>query len=110
MGIQKVNMDDHLKGLLQQSWGDLGIKHLEMSATYGRYDDIELLAPFFPELADYDLDAGSAQVLEFRNNAIMGRIDVDAQWDDYVAKWRRSGGDEWIRLHTDWYLNDYSKR
>lgn len=31
---------------------------------------------------------------EFFYGVVTGEIDLDAEWDDYLAKWRRSGGDE----------------
>ena len=57
-------------------------------------------APPFPALADYDLQA---QRDEFRDKAIIGTINIDTEWDSFVAKWKKSGGDEWIKLYTDWY-------
>lgn len=107
LGIQKTKMDEHLKDILVQSWGELGVKHLEMSDALGFYDEILMFAPYFPELADYDLDSLK---FEFRDKAIMGQIDIDKEWNNFVEKWRNSGGNEWIRLYTDWYENEYSKR
>lgn len=106
LGIQKTKMDDHLESLLIQSWGELGMEHLKMSESLGFYDEILMFAPYFPELADYDLDS---QKIEFRDKAIMGQIDIDAEWDKFVENWRNSGGNEWIRLHTEWYENEFNK-
>ena len=39
----------------------------------------------------------------------VGKVDIDTAWDDYVARWRKSGGDEWIELHTKWYNEEYKK-
>ena len=33
-------------------------------------------------------------VVEFKMNAITGKVDIDEEWDDYVKTWRESGGDE----------------
>lgn len=33
-------------------------------------------------------------VQEFRMNGITGRIDIEADWDEYVETWRSNGGDE----------------
>jgi len=81
------------------------IKALEMSDSLGFYDEISMFAPYFPELADYDLDSFK---VEFRDKAIMGQI-IDQEWDNFVERWRNSGVNEWIRLHTEWYENEYNK-
>jgi putative aldouronate transport system substrate-binding protein len=106
LGIQKSKLDDHMKKLLPQVWGEAGTKWLGFSNEYGRYDDLYILAPAKPELADYDLDG---QMMEFRAQAILGQIDIDAEWDKWVAKWRKSGGNEWIKHYTEWYLKEYKK-
>lgn len=33
-------------------------------------------------------------VVEFKMNAITGKVDIDEEWDNYVKTWRESGGDE----------------
>jgi putative aldouronate transport system substrate-binding protein len=106
MGITKAKMDDHMRELLPQVYGDLGTKWLAQSNETGRYDELYIVAPSFPELADYDLDS---QMMEFRVKAILGQVDVDSEWDGWVARWRRSGGDAWIKRHTEWYENEYKK-
>jgi putative aldouronate transport system substrate-binding protein len=106
LGIQKVKMDNQLQALLKQSWGDDGLEQLRMSNEYGMYDNIKLAAPFFSELAKYDFDTYERV---FRNKAIMGQINVDAEWDNFTAGWRKAGGNEWIRLHTEWYKKTYNK-
>ncbi len=106
MGVQKTKMDEQLLYVLEQSWGKLGLQHLDFSTQHGTYDEISMLIPPFPELADYDL---LSQRDEFREKAIIGAIDIDAEWDDFVARWRRSGGDEWIKLYTESY-NDMQNK
>ena len=100
LGIQKVKMDDQLQTLLKQSWGDEGVAQLQMSEALGKYDTIGLQAPYFLDLAKYDLDR---QERAFRNKAIIGQVDIDKEWDNFIADWRKAGGNEWIRLYTEWY-------
>ncbi|WP_319561101.1 extracellular solute-binding protein [Marispirochaeta sp.] len=100
MGVQKTKMDEQLHSVLKQSWGELGLQHLDFSTQHGTYDEISMLIPPFPELADYDLQA---QRDEFREKAIIGAIDIDAEWDNFVTRWRSSGGNEWIKLYTESY-------
>ena len=40
---------------------------------------------------------------EFRLNAITGRIDIDAEWNAYVQKWRAAGGDTVTAEHQKLY-------
>jgi putative aldouronate transport system substrate-binding protein len=37
-------------------------------------------------------------------NIIVGNLDIDA-FDDFVDRWRRSGGDEVTREVNEWYAN-----
>jgi len=106
LGMQKSVIDDQMAPILEQSWGELAISHLRLTEQYGAYDEIALASPIFPQLDDYDLKSLQD---EYRNQAIMNLIDIDATWDAYVSSWRSSGGNEWIRLHTEWYNNVYNK-
>ncbi len=99
-GMQKVKIDDQVQALLKQSWGDDGLAQLRMSDDLGKYDTISLQAPYFLDLAKYDLNT---QERAFRNKAIMGQLDIDKEWDGFIANWRKAGGNEWIRLYTEWY-------
>ncbi|HML45670.1 MAG TPA: extracellular solute-binding protein [Clostridia bacterium] len=100
LGVQKPLVDDQLYPILEQSWGELGMEHYAMSNTYGMYDYINMGAPYFAELQDYDLQS---MVLAFRDSAIMGKVDIDAEWDNYVNAWLNSGGKLWIELYTGYY-------
>lgn len=104
LGIQKSDVDEKLRPILEESWGADAIEHWQFSNECGMYDYIAMYAPYFPELADYDLDS---MVSSFRDNAIMGLIDIDAEWDTYVADWKKAGGDLWIELHSDWYNDEF---
>lgn len=107
LGIQNPNVDQEpLKGIMEQNNGELGMEHLLLSNQYGGYNELKLLCPSFAELAQYDL---SKPVLEFTDKAITGAVDIDAEWDNYVASWRKAGGDLKIQLATEWYENVYSK-
>jgi hypothetical protein len=107
LGTQKPKIDTPLlQDLMQQAWGNTGLSFLNKSTVSGGYDEIDMLTPYFPELSLYDLDA---PVLEFRDLAVMGKVDIDAEWDNYVRRWRTAGGDEKIRLTTEWYNSNYEK-
>jgi putative aldouronate transport system substrate-binding protein len=107
LGTQRPNIDTPLlQDLMRQAWGDTGLSFLNKSNVSGGYDEIDMLTPYFPELALYDLDQ---PVNEFRDLAIMGKVNIDAEWNNYVARWRNAGGNEKIRLTTEWYNKNYKK-
>jgi putative aldouronate transport system substrate-binding protein len=107
LGTQRPNIDTpFLQGLFAQTYGDTGLSFFKKSEESGGYDEIALLTPYFPELALYDLNQ---PVDEFRDLAIMGKVDIDAEWNDYVNRWKNAGGNESIRLTTDWYNKKYKK-
>ena len=105
LGIQKSNVDDKLRTVLEGSWGADAIRDWQFSNECGMYDYAAMYEPYFSELADYDLDS---IVCTFRDNAIMGLIDIDAEWDTFVESWKNAGGNKWIELHTDWYNNEFA--
>ncbi|MEN6316230.1 MAG: extracellular solute-binding protein [Clostridiaceae bacterium] len=107
LGTQKPKIDSPaLEDIMKQAWGENGLSFLTKSSKSGGYDEVEMLAPYFPELATYDLDK---PVNEFRDLAIMGKVDIDSEWNKYVDKWKKAGGSEKIRLMTDWYNKSYKK-
>lgn len=107
LGTQKPQIDTPLlEDLLSQAFGEASLEFLKQSTEYGMFDEVDLIAPYFPELAMYDLEQ---PVYEFRDKAIMGTVDIDAEWDNYVSSWRKAGGDVKIRLMTEWYENEYMK-
>jgi len=106
VGVMSPVADETVQRLLAHSFGELAMQQMGVALENGTFDEIKLLAPFFPELADYDLDA---MVKEFRDKAIIGQIDIDKEWDNFVREWRKAGGDRFIELHTEWYKEHYGK-
>lgn len=107
LGSQKPKVDTPvLQDLMSQSWGADGLADLEIADHSGGYDELELKAPYFPELSVYDIDS---QVQEFWDLAIMGKVDIDKEWDGYVKKIMDAGASEKIRLMTDWYNKTQKK-
>jgi putative aldouronate transport system substrate-binding protein len=103
LGVQNPNVSQEpLYSIMAQSYGEGGMKDLALANESGSYNELDLYSPTFTELQKYDL---LKSVQEFTDKAIIGAIDIDAEWDKYVASWRRAGGDEQIRLKTRWYVN-----
>jgi len=106
VGVMSPVANETVQRLLAHSFGELAMQQMGVALENGTFDEIKLLAPFFPELAGYDLDA---MVNEFRDKAIIGQIDIDKEWDNFVREWRKAGGDRFIELHTEWYKEHYGK-
>ncbi len=107
LGGQKPKVDTPiLQDIMAQAWGNQGLAFLEKANISGGYDELEMLAPYFPELALYDLEQ---PVNEFRDLAIMGRVDVDTEWNAYVKRMMNAGAEKKIELMTDWYDTEYRK-
>lgn len=103
LGVQLPNVQlEPVYSILEQNFGEVGMNDLMLSNQYGTYDDLDLYCPAFNELLRYDF---TKSVQEFTDKAITGAIDIEAEWDSYVATWRRDGGDEKIRLSTEWYIS-----
>lgn len=101
LGVQLPKVDEEpIYSIMAQNFGEQGMDTLALSNECGGYNDLELYCPIFSELQKYDL---TKPVQEFTDKAITGAIDIDAEWDNYVAKWRQAGGDEKIKLSTEWY-------
>lgn len=108
LGVQFPNVDQEpVYGIMEQNFGEQGIRDLMLSNECGSYNELDLYCPIFTQLQKYDLNKS---VQEFTDKAITGAVDIDSEWDNYVAGWRKAGGDEKIRLSTEWYLSsEYSQ-
>jgi len=110
LGAQKPKIDTPvLQDLMAQAWGENGLEFLNKANVSGGYDELEMKAPYFPELSMYDDTSNSNPVFEFWDLAIMGKVDIDKEWDGYVKKIMDSGASEKIRLMTDWYSKTNKK-
>ena len=107
LGIQMPKIDDQMKDLLTQAWGKDGYSRLELSNKYGTTDDFANQVPYYSELGDYDLNS---KVQEYTNQAIIGKVNIDTTWDGYVANIKKAGGDQMIKLYTEWYNKSYKKQ
>ena len=103
LGVQLPKVDEEpIYSIMTQNFGEVGMHDLMLSNQCGAYNDLELYCPIFNDLLKYDY---KKSVQEFTDKAITGEIDIEAEWDNYVAEWRKNGGDEKIKLSTEWYVN-----
>ncbi|MFR8088818.1 MAG: hypothetical protein ACLU6B_10005 [Lachnospirales bacterium] len=106
LGHQKSNVDEQLLPILTQSWGEDAMDQLKLSEEYGTNDSLYVSSPVFSELADYDLDTYVAQ---YRDQVIMGQVNLDDTWEEYVQGWKDAGGQVWMDLYTEWYNTSYQE-
>jgi len=103
LGVQNPNVSkEPLHGIMVQNYGSQGMDDLALADKCGSYNNLDLYCPTFTELQKYDL---LKPVQQFTDKAIIGAVDIDSEWDKYVANWRHAGGDEKIKLATEWYVN-----
>lgn len=91
-------------GVFSEIYGEAGVRNYQAALNYGGYDPILLKVPAFPDLDKYDYNKMRT---EFDFNAIVGKIDIEAEWDSYIESFRKNGGDLLIKSLTDWYNNEY---
>lgn len=76
------------------------VERLDIAAKNGELDELAASLPYYEDLSNFDLNK---VVEEFTVKAILGNVDVDEGWDDYVAKYKAAGGEAAMKFWTDWY-------
>ncbi len=98
--VKQGQLNDDVKSYMKTNYPEQAIARLELAVKNGVLDKIAAMLPYYPELSSFNLDKITQ---EFRDKAVLGNIDIDSSWDDYVKKWRTAGGDKAIQFWTDWY-------
>lgn len=92
--------DDEIKSYFELTRPKETVQRLELANKVGELDKLYASLPYYPELATFNL---AKIVDEYREKVILGGTDIDKTWNDYVAKWRKAGGDKAITYWTAWY-------
>lgn len=100
--IKHGQLDDEVKSYLGTNYEPEVLENLYKATDTGVLDEIATALPYNPDLAAYNLDA---IVEEYTAKSMFGSEDIDATWDDYVKRYRASGGDKAIAFWTEWYNN-----
>lgn len=98
--IKHGQYTDEIRNYMRTEYSEEVINNLTLSNETGQLDTIAASLPYYPELAAYNLPN---IVQEYQAKTILGNENVETSWNDFVAKYRASGGDKAIKLWTDWY-------
>lgn len=98
--VKHGQFNDEVKKYMHVDYTDDVIENLALANKVGKLDKIAASLPYYPELAAYSLPK-IAQ--EYTAKTVLGNENINTSWNDYVKKYRASGGDKAIQLWTDWY-------
>jgi len=98
--VKHGQLTDEVRTYLSTDYSEQVLDNLDLATKYGQLDKIAASLPYNPDLAAYNLDA---IVEEYHAKAILGNEDIEKTWDDYVKRYRSSGGDKVIEFWTKWY-------
>lgn len=98
--IKHGQLNDDVKMFLGTNHTEEILENLYLATDTGVLDEIAASLPYNPDLAAYNLDA---IVEEYTAKAILSNEDIDKTWEDYVKRYRSSGGDKAIAFWTEWY-------
>lgn len=98
--VKQGNLDDKVKEYLKFEYSDEVLGYLELANRIGRLDKIAASLPYFQELSAYNLKQISD---EYRAKTVLGNEKIETSWENYVNKYKASGGEKMIQLYTEWY-------
>ncbi len=104
--VKHGHLSEEVKNYMSFSRTKDAIERLDFATKQGQLNNLQAALPYYPEMSNFNLPN---IVSEYTTKAILGVVDIDATWNDYVSKWRSSGGDKAIAFWTDWY-NKYGKK
>lgn len=98
--VKHGQLNDEIREYMKADYNEQVVDILTLSTKMGTLDKIAAALPYYPELAAYNLPKISQ---EFTAKAIFGNENLQDGWDNYVKKYRASGGDKAIKQWTEWY-------
>lgn len=105
--VKHGQFNDAIKSYMKVDYSDDVIENLSLANKAGKLDKIAASLPYYPELAAYNLPKIAE---EYRAKTVLGNEKVEASWNDYVKKYRASGGDKAIKTWTEWYQKEGSSQ
>jgi putative aldouronate transport system substrate-binding protein len=104
--VKHGQFNDNVKKYMRVDYTEDVINNLALSNKSGTLDKVAASLPYYPELAAYNLPK-IAQ--EYTAKTVLGNEKIDSSWDEYVKKYRASGGEKAIQQWTQWYQKEGSK-
>ncbi|MDR1060920.1 MAG: extracellular solute-binding protein [Clostridiales bacterium] len=93
-------LNDNVKKYLELTYPKETVERLDISTRNGQLDELAASLPYYPDLVNFNLTKVTD---EYNAKAILGNVDIDATWDDYVTKYKVAGGEAAMKFWTDWY-------
>ncbi|MEI7026521.1 extracellular solute-binding protein [Paenibacillus sp. y28] len=104
--VKHGHLSEPVKQYMATEYTQNVIDNLTLAAKIGTLDKLAASLPYNPELAAYNLNKLTQ---EYRAKTVLGNQKVDASWDDFVKRYRSSGGDKAIQQWTEWYQKEGNK-
>ncbi|WP_127581665.1 extracellular solute-binding protein [Paenibacillus koleovorans] len=96
--VKQGNITPEVQTYMEATYAKPVINNLVLGTNSGEIDKLQAVLPPFGDKPNLDKITS-----EFVIKAVLGNIEVDSSWDDYVKRWRAAGGDKAIQGWTDWY-------
>lgn len=98
--VKHGQLNDEVLGYLKYQFSEDVVENLSLSTQSGTIDKLAASLPYYEELSNFNLGKITE---EYTNKAILGNVDIDKTWDDYVKRYLASGGTKAIEFWTEWY-------
>ncbi|MCU6708418.1 extracellular solute-binding protein [Paenibacillus sp. J5C_2022] len=96
--VKQGNVTPEVQTYMESTYAKSVIDNLVLGNHSGEIDRLQAMLPPFADKPNLD-----KITIEFVTKAVLGNIEVDSAWDDYVKRWREAGGDKAIQIWTEWY-------
>ena len=93
-------LNENVKKYLALTYPGPTVDRLDISTKNGHLDEIQAMLPYYPELSNFNL---GKVIDEYTVTAVLGNVNIDETWDDYVSKYKAAGGEAAMKFWTDWY-------
>lgn len=93
-------LNENVKKYNELNYPKETVERLDLAAANGELDELKASLPYYPDLANFNLNK---VVEEYAVSAVLGNVNIDETWDDYVKKYKAAGGEAAMEFWTEWY-------
>ncbi len=93
-------LNENVKKYNELNYPKETVERLDLAAANGELDELRASLPYYAELSNFNL---TKVVEEYAVSAVLGNVDIDATWDDYVNKYKAAGGESAMEFWTEYY-------